>query len=573
MGDIDDQHPGERRQPGAALLSHALVPVVYAAVIAVLYGPMLNMFFVSDDFYFLGIVAPAHGISVIFAPLAGRFVRPLVVLNVLPELSLHWSRTVGLSPGGAARAPRQWVVGVSRREPAQWARLLSFLAGLMFIVFSGHSEAVTWPAGIADPLVTVCVLSGLLCYLRALEPGASRGWIPAVFAAVLVATQAKELWVVFPGLLVAHTLAFGWPATEARRRAAVAFGGTTALVVAYLAMCHFVFGSVTGGYGGLGSSLHRDLFTSQARAFVLRSFMPASGRLGQSWLRGDDLIFWAAVLLVLGWFARGGRAGYPVHRSGRARRSRAGVAPDHLGQHLRERAVRVPGERICVRLRDAEHRGGVSPTLGDRRARVADHRVALGRARPRQRPLRASGELTRGIVESFGDEAAAHPATETPLIFILNLPDNIGGAYTFRTGFYSAIKLVRPDAGSRTGLTFGVATQSVGTLQDHARVTTSGPRRFAIDLGSNRVVQPQIPSTGQYRIVSQSPDSYEVEFTDSIDTALVLYLNAGRLVEAGTARGPGLPFGSLDLPAEGLSAGVNRCGSQVGRSTTPPSVG
>ena len=176
------------------------------------------------------------------------------------------------------------------------------------------------------------------------------------------------------------------------------------------------------------------------------------------------------------------------------------------------------------------------------------HSAALVRANGR---WRASGELTRGIVESFGDEAAAHPATETPLIFILNLPDNIGGAYTFRNGFYSAVKLVRPDAGPRTGLTFGVATQSVGTLQDHARVTMSEQRRFAIDLGSNRVIQPQIPSTGQYRILSQSSESYEVEFTDSIDVALVLYLNAGRLVEAGTARGPGLPFGSLDLPAEG----------------------
>ena len=73
--------------------------------------------------------------------------------------------------------------------------------------------------------------------------------------------------------------------------------------------------------------------------------------------------------------------------------------------------------------------------------------------------------------------------------------------------------------------------------------------------------------------MSQSPGLYEVEFTDSIDTALVLYLNAGRLVEAGTARGPGLPFGSLDLPAEGAVCRGNRYGSQVGRSTTPPSVG
>ena len=93
--------------------------------------------------------------------------------------------------------------------------------------------------------------------------------------------------------------------------------------------------------------------------------------------------------------------------------------------------------------------------------------------------------------------------------------------------------------------------QSLGSFADLAHVTTTGDRRFRIDIGINRVIQPQIPSGFHYRIVSQTPWSYEVAFGDTLGTALVLYMTHGRLEVAAMVEGPGLPFGFVDIPVDG----------------------
>jgi protein O-mannosyl-transferase len=530
------------------------VPIVYAAVTAVLYGRTLGIFFVSDDFEFLQIVAHASSVSVIFEPLVGRFVRPLVVLMYY----LNY-QAIGLSPWGyhlstlAPHVLNGWLVYlIAKRLGDGREAIWAFLAGLLFVVFSGHSEAVSWPAGIADPILTVCLLSALLCYLRALEPGAPVRWLAGMFAAVLAATQAKELWVVFPGLLVAHAVAFGWPGPRERRRAVIAIAGTAGLVVAYLAMRHLVFGSVAGGYAGLGSSLQGGIFAAQARAFVLRSFAPGSEQLAHRWLRGDDLIFWPGVILLLAWLARGRALRVLVFTAFALVIALAPVLPLTISINTSEseRFVYFASAFSCIFFVQATR------TLFRRRwlaiaicaMVIAGHSAALVRANAQ---WEASGQLTRGIVDSFADQALAHDPAGTGGIFILNLPDNVGGAYVFRNGFYSAVKLVRPEVAGRTGRTFGIATQSVGSAADQAHVVRPGGRIFAIDFGSNQVIQPEIPSNGLYRIVSQTRQSYEVAFTDSIDSALVLYLTGGRLASAGTARGQGLPFGFVDIPGDG----------------------
>lgn len=534
----------------------ALVPIVYAAVTAVLYGPTLNIFFMSDDFDFLGIVAPASSVSVIFAPLVGRFVRPLVVL--MYYLNYH---TIGLVPWGyhvstlVPHVVSAWLVYlIARRLGGEGQDLWAVLAGLLFVVFSGHSEAVSWPAGIADPILSVCLLTALLCYLRALEPAAPARWIVGMFAAVLVATQAKELWVVFPGLLVAHAVAFGLPGPHARRRAVIAIAGSAGLVCAYLVMRHFVFGSVAGGYAGLGSSLQAEIFSTQARAFVLRSFAPASEQLARSWLRGDDLLVWPAAILLLAWFARGRALRVLVFTALALVVALAPALPltISISSSESERFVYLASAFSCIFLVWAiqivfRRRGAAVAACA---IVIVAHAAALLQANT---PWQASGALTRAIVDSYAAQVLAHDSGGAAGIFILNLPDNVGGAYAFRNGFYPAVQLVRPDVASRTGRTFGVATQSVGSPADQAQVVRAGARSFTIDFGSNQLIQPQIPSSSQYRIVSQTRHSYAVEFTDSIGSAVVLYLTGGRLAYAGTVQGPGLPSGYVEIPAEGAT--------------------
>jgi hypothetical protein len=360
------------------------------------------------------------------------------------------------------------------------------------------------------------------------------------------------LWVVFPGLIIAHALAFGLPVGQARRRAAIALAGTLGLVVAYLAMRSLVFGSVAGGYTGLGSSLQGGIFSAQARAFLLRSFAPAGGRLPEIWLRGTDLILWPGVILVLAWLARGRDLRVLVFTALALVVALVPVLPltISISTSESERFVYLASAFSSMFLVQA-----IRTSLRQRWLAIPAcalvivwHAAALVRANTHWQD---SGLLTRGIVESYAEQVHAHDPDGAAAIFILNLPDNVGGAYVFRNGFYPAVQLVRPDVASRTGLTFGIATQSSGSPADRATVVRTGERRFTIDLGASRVIQPQIPSNGLYRILSQTPHAYEVEFTDSIASGVVLYLTGGRLAHAATAQGSGLPFGLLDIPADG----------------------
>jgi hypothetical protein len=154
------------------LRRHWIVFVAYLAIGTAVYWTALRAFFVSDDFEFLGSVARATSGAALEHPDAARFIRPLVVLaysagyhafglNPLPYhvavLLLH-----------VFNACCVFLIAL-RLLPGD-DRLGAALAGLLFLVFSSHSEAVAWPAGIADPLVAAFLLPAFLAYLRALEP-------------------------------------------------------------------------------------------------------------------------------------------------------------------------------------------------------------------------------------------------------------------------------------------------------------------------------------------------------------------------------------------------------------------
>ena len=538
-------------------LQPALVAVVYAAIGFAAYASTFDIFFMSDDFDFLGIVAPARSVLVVFEPLVGRFVRPFVVL--LYYGNFH---TAGLAlPGYHLWTVIPHLVSaclvylVARRLLRDEEQLWAFLAGLLFLLFAGHSEAVSWPAGIADPVLTVFLLAAFLFYLRALEPGASPAWLAAMFAAIVAGTQAKELWVVFPGLLVVHAVVFRvWRDRRAARRAMVAIGGTAVLVVAYLVMRHLVFGSVTGGYAGLGLSLQAGLWHAQARAFVLRCFLPAHPVTARVWLEHWDLVVWPLIAVVILWRVRGERLRALAFAAAAMLVALAPVLPltISVSSTESERFTYLPTVFSCLFMVWT-----IRAVVTHRAAAVAlcllattIHAVGLARS---NRIWEISGTLTRQILDGFAAQVQEHDPHDRAMIFLLNLPDNIAGAYVFRNGFYPGVRVVKPEAASRIPRTFGIATQSLVTPRDAARVRRISDRRFLVDVAPNLWLQNPVPSGFHYQVTAQTPTSYEVEFGDAIGEAVVLYHSAGRLEVAGTVTGRGVPFGAVDLPADGAA--------------------
>jgi hypothetical protein len=533
---------------------HGIVLAAYLAIGVAVYWRVLGAFFLSDDFEFLTIVVSARSWLVIFEPLVGRFVRPLVVLVYYVCYKLF-----GLTP-----APYHlvvlalhvfnawWVYLIARRLLPGGDRAGAVLTGLLFLVFSSHSEAVAWTAGVADLLLAACLLPAFLAYLRALEPAASARWLWVSFGLMLCGILAKEAWVVFPPIVFAHAVILAEQTGHARRRAAMLIAASALTVIGYLLARRIIFGAVTAGYAGLGSSLGSEIFLDQTRTFLLRSIVPGGLRALDVFQRRLDLLIWPLLAVVL--IARG---------RGRSRRvvlfvacatviALAPVLP------LTISIVSTESERFTYLPTAFSSLFVVAAATTVLRWRplvalacaplILWHAVVLTRNTTR---LRDAGVMARGIIDSFAGTVRRHDAANREPIFILNLPDSLNGAYIFRRGFYPAIQLFAPDVADRTARTIGIATNTFVSPRDRVTVRQAAENRFVLDLGGALIVQPQIPSSVWYTIVAQGPASYHVQFAETNGTAVVLFTNGMRVEHAGTIASRGIPFGTVEIPAEG----------------------
>jgi hypothetical protein len=443
---------------------------------------------------------------------------------------------------------------VALRLGGKGSGLWAFLAGLLFLSFSGHSEAVTWPAGIADPILTIFLLAAFLCYLRALEPGRSPLWLLAMFASVGVGSLSKEAWVVFPGILVAHLVTFGvWRDAGARRRALASIAVLTALVGTYFLLRHLVFGSVAGGYAGLGLSIENGMFARMARVFVLRCFVPASARLAHGVALPLDLATWVVAIGILTWFARAHAARVLAFCALAVVCALVPVLPMtiSIATTESERFVYLPTAFSCILMVWA-----FASVLKPRAVAIVAcllaigvHALELEQANAR---WRASGALARSILDSYAALVREHDPRGTMPVLVLNLPDNVSGAYIYRNGFLSSLAMFKPDLPAAGKSPTVVASHSIGTADEVMRISRPDERRIRLDLGpTNRFILPTLPQGIQYQIESQSPHGYQLLMKESNSGHLLLYYAGGRLASAGLVEGPGLPFGYVDAPPDG----------------------
>lgn len=535
------------------LKRHWRVLAAYLVIGTALYWAALGAFFVSDDFEFLTIVVSAKSWLVIFEPLVGRFVRPFVVL-----MYYACYRLFGLAPWPyhvAALLPHLvsaflvYLVALRLFEPR--SPIPAFLAGLLFLAFSGHSEAVAWPAGIADPIVAVALLVSFLYYLRACEPGAPARYMVWSYLAVLGAVLTKEVWVTYPGILFVHALLLGNRDPQARRRAAILVAATGVTVVLYLVMRQTVFGSVTGGYSGLGTSFGTDMWTTEVRAFVLRSFVPAGNWKAYLWPR-LDLFLWPAAAILLLLRVRGRNARVVLFCGAAMLLALLPVLPLSISMVTTEseRFTYLATVFSCLLVVAA------AEAVLRNRALVAAacaplllwHGIVLVQNTLRWRD---AGRMARGIIDTFAANVRAQDPGHDRDIFLLNLPDNLHGAYVYRRGFYPAIELFAPDVADSTRRTTGIATNAFGTLRDRVTARQAGRNRFSLDVSPNGIIQPEIPSGPAFRILSQHPSGYDVEFADSLLSPVILVTSRGLVEYVGTPTLLGLPFGAFDLPADG----------------------
>jgi protein O-mannosyl-transferase len=522
-----------RARPAAVSIA---VLLVYAVGGAIAYAPALNAFFVSDDFYFLDIVSSASGPLVCFKPLLERYIRPLVVGTYYLCF-----RAFGLWPLPYHVATLTYHVAsawllflIACRLFRPHGRALAFAAGLLFLLFGGHSEAVAWTAGIADPILTASLLTSFLFFLRSIEQRASRGWMTASVAALLVAALAKEAWVIFPLILLAYLLTAAGRAGDAWRRGVIAVAIAGGIAIGYLVLRSYTFGSITGGYSGRGSSLHSGQMLAYTRAFVLRCFLPPGS--WTTWIpRWLDIAVWPLIVIAVTARLRGDGLRTVLFCGVAVALCLLPVLPFTISVKTTESeryvylASAFAALLTVVVISEVIRRPALTVTAVA--ALVAFHTAVLTE---NVRRWSADGALARRILDTFAEQARVHSAANTGFVFLLNYPDSLHGAYTFRSGFLEALRLFQPAGTNLAQRTVAIALHSLATPQDVFVAAQSGPARFTFDAGANTIKQVHLPDSPWYAIVNQTPHSYEIEFKPLAAGAPVLYLTGGRVEYVGT---------------------------------------
>lgn len=413
-----------------------------------LFRPILQTFFLSDDFSIISAVAERG----FFWKAGGqeRFLRPLVVLSFLVDHALWGLRPIGyhLTNLMFHIANSFFVFVLTKRLSSlvlnQPRVGLSFFAGLLFLVLPCHSESVTWIAGRTDVIAVAFGLAATWCLLS-LQSGFSARTLllfSLMFAAALL---TKECAVVFP-LIWALLGSAIWLIRRGKMNLRQVF--LPHLVVVFLMIAYFVarrliFGSLIGNYGGkIEGAL--DVTLQRIAIAGLRSVSPPLPT--TSWIQQplSHLVTIVGLIVVAA-------IGITVVRARQRRYAIGLILVALLGSFVAgtiptlgfsislfdtqaERYLYLPSVFVCI--------GSAIVLMAAVRRRVPQVAVAVCLVAAQAgamwvvntRWITAS-EMARQFVEQVS-------AFDPEDVGIINVPDNCKGVYVFRCGLWDAYTFV-----------------------------------------------------------------------------------------------------------------------------------
>jgi hypothetical protein len=446
-------------------------------------------------------------------------------------------------------------------------RWVGLFAGALFLVSPTHSEAVYWIAGRMDILAALFSLAAFYLYLRYRDTGRARHVTGSV-ALFALGVCSKESVVTLPLviLLYEYCMPSGCSAApESRCRRLMHCIPYFVVISVYLFARYQLLGTLVGGHGEtvhIGITLRR-LLVSLA-SYPARTFLPPmkTPAICISVFASMAFALAVAVLVV----------------SRKRRRSLDRIVYFLLGAYL---IVLLPVLTLTISKVDTQGERLVYfpsafavillVTIISFLASSLKHALVviallsltfgIGLHRSSERWLDAS-ELSDSSIQSLIDQR------QSGRLFMVNIPDNLRGAYLFRNGLaegvsllsggYAPMEMVRV---ARYEMHRKEDTVSMEERGDSLCVIMSSPRaRFVvkdleIDLrGEDR----------EYRIVTRSDRAYTVVFRDFGGNDRIILHNAGAFItyDFGVMRIMGsLPRVAVSSEVRNLDRPVIPCGS------------
>ena len=427
----------------------------YAAFVAlalVLFARTLGIGYLSDDFTLVRGVVEGGPLGI--ATFGQKFFRPTTSISLWLDLQLFGLHLLGAHAVNVAlHAASACFVGrigsrLGLSPGAAW------VAALWFLVAPAHAEAVAWIACRSDLLATATGLSALWIWL---EADASPGhWLRAVALLLLcVALLSKESAAPLALVLAVWELArrFRTARALALTRAAI----PTLLLASFVVLRRLAIGSWIGGYGEImHTRFEIGRIVSSIAAYTLRALTgPVPGEyvtfdrplvglfepVTRALSRPAVVIAVAAVLIAttvlvlrLGWKNQAFRFCAPAYAVVLLPVLNLGVS---MINGEGERFLYLPSAMLVLAVTAAAW--ALSARVRVRGALAALALVFSLFALPRSlSPWRDAGTLTRALVPQIAEAAHAGPVT------LLNVPDNVRGAYVLRNGLPDALALLHP---------------------------------------------------------------------------------------------------------------------------------
>lgn len=474
-------------------LSDRALLALWVGLAVFAFGPVASAFFVSDDFFLVKGVLERGPFGIL--TFGERFFRPASALSLWLDAQLWGLRSVGYHLTNILLHAVASFAVVKIGERLGLERRLAIFAGLLFLLAPSHSEPVAWISCRMDLLATATGLIAAWLWLGATGQPGRRVVAGALLAIALLAKEsAAAICLVLAAREGALFVASRDPA--ARRRAVVGGGMIVVILLTYVVVRRVAIGEWIGGY----AVLHEPIGTGQVLLnLAVFTFRAISGPIPAELIPLDRPLY--GVFDAAAAYVRM-HPGYLV----------LALAVAAAGGLLAVRAVRrvdlrpawpffvayllalLPVVKLSVSLVTVEgerflYLPSVALILG---ASVVGHRVLRGVRLRRivsvavlvvstlalEHSLlawRSAGKLAAALLPQIAEAARSEPA------MLLNLPDNLRGAYVFRNGLPEALALYHPGVNA----VHVTATHSVLSELEQVTVecTAQGP---ALHLGDSR---------------------------------------------------------------------------------------
>ena len=447
---------------------------IYLFLTLLLYGVALPVFFLSDDFVLLKHVRSIGPWSSMLHQFPDGFYRPLAAISLWFDFLLYGYRPMGFHATNlvlhATTAFVLWSL-IRTIDPSinnAWA----FLAGLIFLGWQTHAEAVCWISGRFDILCALFYLLALHRYLHHLRSGRATPLVAAILL-LFLSLLAKEMALSFFLLALFTRYHFGDRRLKGMLRDGIIFG---AVAFMYLfARSHAIDGIV----GGYATTANGDLFRYPLNGLklVFRSLFPPNPLLWYSQPIATKMLltmdFYGSLITVgcvLFWILRlHPRTLMEIAREGKLLSFAAfsfvfsllPVLP--LGVSIidtsSERYLYLPAAFLimvvmsilsrCIPLRAYV----VTGVLISFNLAVAVFHIAS---------WRTAGDYCESAIRHI---PSVPPGTS---LYLLNTPDSYRGSYILRNGLTEALESFRPDV--RASSVISAAFVSLRALDDSLRL-------------------------------------------------------------------------------------------------------